>query len=152
VRFLLIGIVFLLGAACLSEPDCLVTASNEIRLAFKNPAGDSIKFVKFISITTSGSDSIIYRKDSASVMTLRVNPNDLNTTFTFQYKEKTKILTNSVTVSYVRQNVVVGPTTCGAFAYFNGLAVVATTFTTPPRITNAQLSNSATVSNLEIRL
>ncbi len=157
MRFLLVGILFLLLSACLSEPDCIITATNNVKISLKKITSDSVNFVKFTSISISGADSVINSmKDSVSFLNLPVNPRTGETTFKFQYKKKVNavniIKTDSVTLSYVTQTIIISPS-CGGFVYYTNLAVISTSFATIPKVKFNQLSTSATVhTNLEIKL
>ncbi len=157
MRLLLVGILFLMLSACLSEPDCIITATNNVKISFKKATSDSVNFVKFVSITISGTDSVISNiKDSVSSLNLPADPHRVLTTFKFQYKSKvnavTVVKTDSVTLSYVIQNVIVSPS-CGGYVYYVDLAVASTSFAIIPKVVFNQLSTSATVlTNLEIKL
>ncbi len=156
MRFFLPLIFILMLSGCLTEPDCVVTATNLVKVSFKSPTGDTTRTIRVVSVNISGTDKVV-AGDSVSNMLLPVNPGDTQTEFTIFYKHKIggKYVTTSgsVTLSYQRLNVVVGAETCGSFAYFNNLAIVDYSFTTEPRILNPQLTTSnAVATNLEIRL
>jgi len=73
VRFFFIGILVLLLSACLSEPDCTVTATNIVRITLKKAiTRDSVIFVKFKSITVSGTESTFQNLAGDSVSTLQL--------------------------------------------------------------------------------
>jgi hypothetical protein len=153
VRLLLSVIIILLVSACLSQPDCLVTATNDVKISLKRTDSDSVNTVKFLIVRVSGTDTLFYKNHIESVLTLPVNPGILKTTFVFEYKSKpdTSIVKkDSVTLTYATQYFVVSPE-CGGYAYFSNLAVSSTSFVNVPKVVNPQLSTSAT-SNLEIKL
>jgi hypothetical protein len=156
VRLFLPLIFILVLSGCLTEPDCLVTATNIVKVSFKSPTGDTTRTIRVIQVGVSGTDKVILG-DSVSNMLLPVNPGDTRTTFTFLFKHKVGgkyvASTGSVTLSYQRLNVVVGAQTCGSFAYYKDLAIAAYTFAAEPLILNPLLSTSnAVATNLEIRL
>lgn len=157
MRFLLVGILFLLLSACLSEPDCIITATNNVKISLHKITSDSSNYVKFVTISISGADSVINTlKDSVAFLNLPVNPHQGETTFRFQYKKKinaiTVIKTDSVTLSYVTKNIIISPS-CGGYVYYTNLAVVSTSFEIIPKVVFNQLSTSATVqTNLAIKL
>jgi hypothetical protein len=153
VRFLLSAIIILLLSTCLSQPDCLVTATNLVKISLKRLDSDSVNTVKFILVRVSGTDSVFYQNKTESTITLPVNPGTLITTFAFEYKSKpdTSIVKkDSVALTYAGQYFVVSPD-CGGYVYFSNLTVASTSFVNVPKVVNPQLSTSAT-SNLEIKL
>lgn len=156
MRLFLPLIFILMLSGCLTEPDCVVTATNFVKVSFKSPTGDTTRTIRVVLVAISGSDKVV-TGDSVSRMVLPINPSGTQTEFTFLYKKKSggKYITTSgsITLSYQRLNVVVGAQTCGSFAYFNNLAIVNYTFATEPKIISPQLSTSnAVATNLEIRL
>lgn len=156
MRFFLPLIFILVLSGCLTEPDCVVTATNFVKVSFKSQTGDTTRTIQVVYVAISGTNKQV-AGDSVSRMVLPVNPDDTQTEFTIFYKHKAngKYVTTSgsVTLSYQRLNAVVGAVTCGSFAYFSKLAIVDHTFATEPRILNPQLTTSnAVATNLEIRL
>ncbi len=149
--------MILLLSACLSEPNCTPTATNNVKISLKKLLNDSSNLVTFVSITISGADSVIQNLSTpVSSLNLPVNPESSETTFKFQYKKKvnavTVILTDSVTLSYAKQNIIISPA-CGSFVYYTNLAVLSTSFQIVPKVVYNQLSTSATVpTNLQIKL
>lgn len=153
MRFLLAAIIILLLSTCLSQPDCLVTATNSVKISLKRTDSDSVNTVKFIVISVSGTDSLFYVNKTVSSLTLPVNPAILNTTFRFEYKSKPDtaiVKKDSVTLTYASQYFVISPD-CGGYVYFSNLAVLSTSFVNVPKIVNPQLSTSAT-TNIDIKL
>lgn len=145
MRFLLAGVFVLLLSACLNKPDCLVSATNIVQISLKKIAVDSVNAVTFSSIKVSGTDSLFYKNKKVSSLSLPVNPLATLTTFTFYYGTKT----DSVTLTYTVQDLVISPE-CGAYFYYQNLAVSSTSFTSV-KVKNNQLTTSAT-TNLEIKL
>ena len=153
MRFLLPAFIILLFSSCLSEPDCLVTASNLVRIDLKKTDTNAVNTVKFIVIRVQGTDTLFYQDQKASSLILPVNPAGEQTTFHFEYKSSidTTVLENdSVTLAYVRQYKVISPD-CGGYVYYMNLSVSSYSFSNEPKVVNAQLSTSAT-PNLEIKL
>ncbi len=146
MRFFLVGLITIVLSACLSEPDCLVTASNEVKIVFKKAHKDSLKYVQFPIIESSGTD-VIFVADSVSNITLYVDPRATQTTFKFQ-QETGK--TDYVTLKYNIQNILISPA-CGAYRYYSGLQVVDYSFSDTVKVTNPTLSNNSTVQNVEIK-
>lgn len=145
MRFLPLGILLILLASCLDEPDCISTASNKVAISLRRIAEDSARTVKFDRILVSGTDSVFYESDSLSFLHLPVNPATTETTFRFYYELKM----DSLVLSYTRETKVVSPQ-CGAFNYFQELSVVSTSFG-QVIVDNSQLSISGT-ANLTIKL
>lgn len=153
MRFLLAAIIILLLSTCLNQPDCLVTATNNVKISLKRTDSDSVNTVKFIAISVSGTDTLLYMDKKVSSLTLPVNPATLSTTFKFEYKSKpdtTFVKKDSLTLSYAAQYFVISPE-CGGYVYFSNLSVFSTSFANAPKIVNPQLSTSAT-ANIEIKL
>lgn len=145
--------IILLFSACLSEPDCLVTASNFVRIDLKRTDTNLVNTVKFILIRVQGTDTLFYQDQKASSLILPVNPSTEQTTFHFEYKnslDTTVLMSDSMTLAYVRQYKVISPE-CGGYVYYLNLAVSSFSFVNEPKVLNSQLSTSA-APNLEIKL
>ncbi len=154
MRFFLAGIIILLLSTCLSEPDCLVTATNNLRISLKNGGTGTAQKALFSSIKVSGTSATFFSTDSVTTLILPVDPLATRTTFKFQYgtvlNSKPVVRTDSITVTYATQIVIISPT-CGAAIYHTNLTVSATSFVIEPKVVNSQLSTRAT-SNIEIKL
>ncbi len=153
MRFLLPALIILLFSACLSQPDCLVTASNFVRIDLKRTDTNAVNTVKFIVIRVQGTDTLFYQGQSVSSLVLPVNPVMDLTTFYFKYKsnpDTTVVKNDSLTLSYVRQYKVIS-TDCGGYIYYSGLKVSYYSFANEPKVVNPQLLTSA-AANLEIKL
>lgn len=151
MKVLLAGSIILLLSTCANQPDCLITATNQVKISLKKTTSSEANSVLFTSITISGKDSTLYSNKTVSSLVLYVNPKEVQTTFKFNYKDAlNKARTDSLVVAYVPLNVIISPE-CGGYVYFNNLSVAATSFTSEPKIVNHQLSTSATV-NIEIKL
>ena len=165
MRFLVAGIIILLLSACLNKPDCIVAATNRVKIALLKVEKDTIHYVRFSLIKVSGTDSLFQNvKDSVSSLVLPLNPRAIQTTFKFQYKTKinssTVVKTDSVTLGYVPQNVIISPE-CGGYIFYTNLLVISSSFDQTgskkgeivnPRIISNQLSTSASNINLQIKL
>jgi hypothetical protein len=147
VRFFVVGVTIIIFSSCLSEPDCLVSASNEVKMVFKKANKDSLKYVKFPVIKSSGTD-VIFVADSVTSILLYVDPRATQTTFRFQHENGTT--TDTLMLRYNIQDILISPD-CGAYRYYSGLQVVAYSFSDTVRITNSTLSNASTVQNVEIK-
>lgn len=145
MRFLPLGFLAILFSACLDEPDCIVTASNEVKISFEKITSDSARAVEFNSILVSGTDSVFYEADSVTSVIIPVNPIAFETTFRFFYESAI----DTLVVSYTRQTRVISPD-CGAFNYFQDLEVVFSSFP-EAKVINPQLSNSSAI-NVTIKL
>ena len=145
MRFLPLGILLLLFASCLDEPDCISTASNKVQIALKRLDVDSARIVIFDSIQVYSTDSVFYKSDTVTVLSLPVNPGITETTFLFYYELKM----DSLVLSYTRETKMVSPK-CGAFNYFQELGVVSTSFS-QVTVDNTQLSTGGS-TNLTIKL
>lgn len=145
MRFLPLGILLLLFASCLDEPDCISTASNQVQIGLRRLDVDSARTVKFDSILVYGTDSVFYKSDSIAVLRIPINPGTTETTFRFYYE----LQMDSLVLSYTRETKVVSPQ-CGAFNYFQELGVVSTSFA-EVIVVNHQLSTGVS-TNLTIKL
>ena len=121
MRFLPLGILLILFASCLDEPDCIITATNLVQVSLLRLDEDSARTVKFDRILALGTDTVFYENDSISSLSLPVNPGTAKTTFRFYYESQV----DSLVVSYTRATKIISPT-CGAFNYFQDLGVVST--------------------------
>jgi hypothetical protein len=146
VRFFLVGLITVVLSSCLSEPDCLVTASNEVKIIFKKKDTDTLKYVKFPVIKLSGTDAI-YVADSVTGITLYVNPATQQTTFKFQTEANT---VDTLTLQYDVQSILISPA-CGAYRYYSGVRVVSYSSFDTVKVTNPTLSNNTQVKNVEIK-
>ena len=145
MRFLLPGVILLVLSACLDEPDCIVTATNLVKISLRKINVDSANTVAFSKITVTGTDTLFYKNKKASSLSLPVNPGTTKITIKFYYGASI----DSLTLGYSLRRVIISPD-CGAFVYFENLGVLSTSFTSI-KVNNSQLSTSAT-NNLEIKL
>lgn len=154
MRFLLAVINILLLSACLSQPDCLITATNIVKISLKKANSDSVNTVNFAVIRVSGTDSLFYGNQAASTLNLPVQPGIQETTFFFEYFSTvgaaTVLKKDTVTLTYLPLYFVISPD-CGGYVYYNNLAVSYYSFANKPSVLNPQLLTSAT-TNLQIKL
>lgn len=154
MRFFHSVIIILMLSTCLSEPDCLVTASNKLRISLKNAETGASQKVLFSAVKISGTDVVLFTPDSVTSLIIPVDPLGTETTFIFEYGTVLNSVhvtkTDFVTVSYASQTVILSPT-CGAAVYHTNLAVSNTSFTIKPKVLINQLSTSA-AANIEIKL
>lgn len=123
MRYFLFGLLVLLFSSCLSEPDCIVTASNEVKIAFKKLPSDTSMIIILDSILVSGTDSVFNVKDTTSSVVLPVDPRAATTTFRFFYNSTE----NALTLAYKNQTQMISPD-CGAFTHFINLEIKVSTF------------------------
>ncbi|MBL7847697.1 MAG: hypothetical protein JNL40_09540 [Cyclobacteriaceae bacterium] len=145
VRFFPLGFLILLFSSCLNEPDCIVTSSNKVNIAFLKLTSDSTRAVELDSILVMGTDSVFNMGDSVTSVSLPVNPGVIQTTFKFYYESRM----DTLTLSYVRVTRVISPA-CGAFNQIQNLAVVSSSFFST-KVLVPQLSTSST-TNVTIKL
>ena len=154
MRFLLAAINILLLSACLSQPDCLVTATNIVKISLKKANSDSVNTVNFAVIKVSGTDTLFYENTSTSTLNLPVQPGVQETTFFFEYYTPVGgalvLKKDSVTLRYLPLYFVISPD-CGGYVYYNNLTVSSWSFANEPTVLNPQLLTSAT-TNLQIKL
>lgn len=131
-----------LFSSCLSDPDCVITATNQVKISFLKTDPDKVNATLadtliIDSIRVSGTDSVFYVADTVSAVSLPVDIGAYETTF-FLYSQS---LSDSVKFAYTRTIRVISPA-CGAFNYFQDLSLVLSTFT-EVKITDKELSTNA---------
>jgi len=141
LRFALLSLLTALFSSCLSDPDCVITATNEVQIDFLKVTPDSIRTavrdtVELDSILVSGTDSVFYVADTVSSIILPVNLSAQETTFFF-YRQSRQ---DSIKLAYTRTTRVISPA-CGAFNYFQDLSLLLSTVT-EAKVTDAQLSTT----------
>ena len=149
LRFSLVTLLATVFSSCLSDPDCIVTSTSEVKIDFLKITPDSVRTavqdtVEFDSIRVSGTDSVFYVADTVTTVTLPVNTGAYATTFFF-YRQAQQ---DSIKLTYTRTTKVISPA-CGAFNYFQDLSVVLSTVT-EAKVTDPQLS-TATSANVKIK-
>ncbi len=119
--------------------------TNQITAVFKNLAGNTVAdTLKSITADYLGTDTL-YKKVVKSSVILPLNPSSDNTTFRFQFKSKT----NVVTLGYTRTDQTYH-SECGAQKVFTLLEVVGSTgFGGDPKVTDKTVK-FPTITNLEI--
>ena len=150
LRVAFVAFLALLFSSCLSDPDCVITATSEVKIDFLKITPDSIRTdvsdtVILDSIRVSGTDSVFYVADTLSSVALPIHPGAYETTFYFYYPSDV----DSIKFSYTHTTRVISPA-CGAFTYFQDLTLLLSTFS-EVNITDDQLSTS-TETNVKIKL
>ncbi len=142
-RFFPLGLILFIFSSCLSEPDCVVTATNYVTISIVHLESDTA--VLFDSIKVTGTMALYHVGDSVSDLEVPVDPNQLTSTFRFYYNSNM----DSIRFSYSRKAQVISPA-CGAFTHFQDLSILSTSFG-DLKIVDPQLSTSAE-PNLTIKL
>lgn len=145
LRFCLWALFAVLFFSCLSEPDCIITASSDLKISFYKPTSDTARFIKFDRIEVLGTDSVFHVGDSVSSVALPIHTGSYQTTFRFFYENQE----DSLRISYTRSTRVISPS-CGGFNHYQDLEVLMHSFTSI-KIVNSQLSTSGS-PNLNIHL
>lgn len=138
-----IALIFLFSG-CLNEPDCIITSTNLVKIYFKKDS-KTPREIAFTKINVSGLTKDFYAGQKVSYVELPVNPEDIESTFTFTFEGRVETLH----LTYTKQSQVISAP-CGAFTNYSNLAVPETSFELF-KITNNLLLLDAT-SNLEIYL
>ncbi len=142
MRYGLFFFLLILFSACLDEPDCLVNATNIVKINFKAADGTD-KSVALTSISVSGLTTKFYSGSNVKLVTLPLDPNTSETTITFQYGTTTSVLK----LTYEKTNRIIS-TKCGAYVYYSGLTVTDHTFSSV-KVKNTLLYTTI-ASNVEI--
>jgi hypothetical protein len=141
VRF--IPIIFLL-TGCLNEADCLITGTNQVKIAFKN-ASNAARVITFNSITVSGLSTPIIQNAAVSSVQLPVDPELSEVVFTFNFEDRVE----TMRLTYKTRAEVISPD-CGVLLNYGNLEVADTSFETYSVVTNQLLINAPV--NVEIRI
>ncbi|MBL7851724.1 MAG: hypothetical protein JNN04_12545 [Cyclobacteriaceae bacterium] len=149
LRFALPAFLAVIFSSCLSDPDCVITATNDVKISFLKVTPDSVRTevrdtLILDSIRISGTDSVFYVADTVSSVVLPVNVGAYETTFFFYYESQQ----DSIKMSYTRNTRVISPA-CGAFNYFQDLSLLLSTFS-EVKVTEAELSTSVS-NNVKIK-
>lgn len=134
-------IVFVL-AGCLDGPDCVVTASNLVKIDFKNANGTA-RSVRFTRVSISGTTASFFVNSDVASVALPLDPTKTEATITFL--EGT--IAKRVTLTYAVVPRIISEK-CGAFSYYTILTVKENAYTSA-RIRNANLL-TAISTNVEI--
>ncbi|MEY4929966.1 MAG: hypothetical protein RI909_690, partial [Bacteroidota bacterium] len=123
--------IFLL-TGCLNEPDCIITSTNLVKINFKKDS-KTTRPIAVTKINVSGLAKDFYAGETVSSVQLPVNPDDVESTFTFIFEGRTETihLTYSKTPKVISLD-------CGAFTNYADLTVSESTFELY-KITNNQL-------------
>lgn len=142
MRYIFLIFLFFSSASCLDEPDCLVLATNKMKVSFVNADKTEAKYT-FTKITVSGTTKTYFTEGPVSGLTLPVDPANTQTSFVFTH-DGTEV---KLVVQYDKTHKVIS-TKCGAYTYFNNLSVVETTADSV-RVVNKLFATTVT-KNLEI--
>lgn len=141
VQFIVLIFLF---SGCLNEPDCIITSTNLVKIYFKKDS-KTPREITFTKINVSGLTKDFYAGQKTSYVELPVNPEDIESTFTFNFEGGVE----TMHLTYTKQSEVISAS-CGAFTNYSNLSVSETSFKLY-KITNNLLLLDAT-SNLEIFL
>lgn len=157
----LIATVAVACLSCFTQPDCIVTASMEIKIDFKqiklnrqtNARTVVDTLVSFQSISISDIDTIYRKNVISSSLTLPINPNKTSVTYTFVRVGKQPTspkVTETITFTYSHETRIISAQ-CGAFVYFLNLEITDSSYgTSQYKILNNRLLKST--SNVQIFL
>jgi hypothetical protein len=146
VLFILMVLVFF---GCYEQTDCLINNTNALKIAFKGKTLGKDTTVTFISIRELKTPGNLYTNTGVSSVSIPLQIKDSTTTVIFYYTEKSKPVSDTLTVSYLNQTRVIS-TDCGAYLYQLDVAVLKTDFE-KVRVTSSVLLTTVT-NNLEIFL
>ena len=129
--------------SCLEDPDCLVTATNLVKIDFKNTDG-TVRTITFSGITVSGLATPIYVNSAQSTVQLPLNPQSTETTFLFREASVVKrmVIRYAITHRAISEK-------CGAYAFYSNLEIVESNYTSI-KVKNPFLLTSNTSSNVEV--
>lgn len=124
-----------LTTACFTEPDCIVTATMEVKIDFKQTklnsrtnarsVVDTVLSFQSIKIEVGGKDTLFATNVSAASLTLPIDPNQPSIKYTFVRKGRqanSPTVTEFITLSYANETRIIS-SKCGAFVYFLDLKV-----------------------------
>lgn len=134
---------------CYEQTDCLINNTNILKIAFKGKTLGKDTTVTFISIRELKTKGNLYTNAAVGTVQIPLQIRDSITTVIFGYTEKSKLVSDTLIVSYRNQTRVIA-TDCGAYLYHLDLAVPKTNFERT-RVTSSVLLTTVT-KNLEIFL
>jgi hypothetical protein len=138
----------LLLSGCFEEPDCLITATQTLKIIFKTEAG-ALDPVTFTGITSPGTATVFYEGGQASTVLLPLNP----ATTTVRYVFAHSLGIDSLDLSYQVVAELVNPD-CGTQVFFKGLGAGGSTFSrvdvVNPDLLITNIDTRDVVTNLEI--
>jgi hypothetical protein len=117
----LISLIYLFSG-CLNEPDCQITNTNLVKIAFKIDS-KTPREITFDEITVSGLDDKFYTNARVSTVELPVSPVVPETTITFKFEGRTE----TMTLTYLMISRVISPD-CGAYLYHENVSVKESSF------------------------
>ena len=146
VLFILMVLIFF---GCYEQTDCLINNTNILKIAFKGKTLGKDTTVTFISVRELKTPGDLYTNAQVGSVEIPLQIKDSATTVIFDYTEKSKLVSDTLMVSYLNQTRVIA-TDCGAYLYHLDVAVPKTTFE-KVRVTSSVLLTTVT-KNLEIFL
>jgi hypothetical protein len=126
MRILLFFVTCLILSGCFTQGDCLVSATNLMRIQFKKKNTKSDTSVSITYVSFSGTDSILAPTTAVTELILPVDGHVDSTRFIFhRVKASDNSITgvDTLTVKYDIQSSVATPD-CGAYTYYQNLKVV----------------------------
>jgi hypothetical protein len=126
MRILLFFVACLVLSGCFTQGDCLVSATNMMRIQFKKKNTKSDTSISITAIEISGTDSILVPVSALTELAIPVNGRADTTRFIIH---RVKATDNSITgvdtltIQYNIQGSVATPD-CGAFTYYQNLKIL----------------------------
>lgn len=137
-------LVLLMLTNCLNKPDCIITATNQVKIGFVN-ASNQPRQTQVDSIRVLGKEALYYKGVSVSTVNLPISPEVAEALFVFYYEQHQ----DTVRLQYKVEPQIISPD-CGAYTIYKNLSVTETSFEFYQVVTS-QLSTNATV-NLQLRI
>ncbi len=131
MKYLFLFFVCALFASCFNEGDCLITATNQLRIQFrKKTSTKTDSLIVFNSIVVSGTDTILIPSSSVREILLPIDVNADTTLFVFNRLNPAdnSNVADSLVLSYTRQGKVISKD-CGAYTFYQDLKIKKTNLT-----------------------
>jgi hypothetical protein len=133
--FFLLFICALL-VSCFNEGDCLITATNFVRVQFKkkkNNAQDTVVTFAYRSVEIQGQTVVLsYPAGSQILLPLNLDQDSISTTFILhriKATDSTNIYaTDTIRIGYTKQTKIISKD-CGAYTYYQNLSILKHTTT-----------------------
>lgn len=147
LRIVLIVLLALFFSGCFEQPDCLITNTNILKIAFKGKTLGKDTTFTFKSIRSLKSAEALYTNKSLPNAEVPLQGTDTVATIIFDYDLKTKPVSDTLTITYRNEMRVISPD-CGAYLYQKDVFIRKTNFE-KVRVTTPVLLKAVT-KNLEI--
>jgi hypothetical protein len=141
VRAVFLFLLLVLTSSCFNQGDCVITATNKVKIALQKKLDGTPRSTVFLSIEeVHGADTLLISTNDpnnptlVTTLTLPLNPNYDSTTFVMLRDDSTLF---HLTLGYSTYTKIIA-TDCGAFLYYEKLKVKHTDFDST-RIVNSQL-------------